>query len=210
MPGMRQDSRHRRRRTSSGRFFWTALIAAVVIFLMVKLTEGWRPWATSPKPTPTPSSATAAIAEAADSLKGLQVFLKRGGCNGGCPYYALMYKKGTLKYVGVHDVKKQGVVTEPFLRDEQRALLKQVQDAAFFNLGKSYDLKSPACKAKRIDAPTFTVGVTLNGQTKVVKVNEACTNVPSVLRRLARGIDETTHSAQWTGIVQAPVASTAK
>lgn len=198
------------RRKSSSRFFLTALVIAALIFAAVKLTEGWIQGRHRQASRAAPFSATSAIAESSDSLKGFQVFLKRGGCNGGCPYYALMYKDGTLKYVGVRGVKKQGTVTEPFSHREQQQLLAEVQQAAFFALADSYELPNPGCKATRTDAPVFTVGVTLNGQTKVVTANEACTNVPSRLRRLARNVDEVTHSEQWTGVVLAPVAGTAR
>lgn len=199
--------RNPQRRRSSNRFFITALALAVVIFVVVKLVQGWLQRPQRETPRAAASSATAALAAASDSLQGFQVFLKRGGCNGGCPYYALMYKGGNLKYVGVRGVRKQGTVTEPLSRDEQRQLLSVVQKAAFFALGNSYGLTSPGCEAARTDAPTFTVGVTLNGQTKIVNANEACRNVPSQLRQLAQGIDQATHSAQWTGVVQAPIAA---
>ncbi len=204
---MKQFFRHRGRRRSSGRFFLTALMVAVIIFLGVKLIEGWRPWQVPPH-SPAPSNATAAIAESADNLQGFEVFLRRGGCNGGCPYYALMYKKGTLEYVGVRGVKKQGKVTRAFPEFEQRKLLALVEQAAFFTLGKSYQLASAGCRSTRTDAPTFTVGVTLNGQTKIVKVNEACRNVPSKLRKLAQGIDRLTNSSHWTGVTSAPAGAT--
>lgn len=200
-------TRSPRRRRSSSRFFATAVALAVVIFIAVKLIQGFLHRPQPPATKPASAGATAAIAEASDSLQGFQVFLKRGGCNGGCPYYALMYKDGSLKYVGVRGVKKQGTVTEPLSRDEQRQLLSAVQKAAFFALGSSYGLTSPGCRAQRTDAPTFTVGVTLNGQTKIVTANEACRNVPAQLRQLARGIDQATHSAQWTGVLQAPVSA---
>lgn len=200
--------RSQQRRRSSSRFFVTALVLAVFIFAVVKVTESWLHRSRGPTSRAPSASATAAIAETTDSLHGFQVFLKRGGCNGGCPYYALMYKDGRLKYVGVRGVKKQGTVTEPLSRYEQRELLSAVEKAAFFALGDSYDLRSPGCDAVRTDAPTYTVGVTLNAQTKIVATNEACRNVPPQLRQLARNIDAVTHSAQWTGAVHAHGAAT--
>jgi len=196
---MRESPRYRRRRRrSSARFFVTALVIAVLIFVAVKWIESWQHRHEQAQHKPA-SSATAAIAESQDSLQGFQVFLRRNGCNGGCPYYAVMYKEGKLQYVGVHGVKKRGKVTIPVPMRQRKQLLKLVQNAAFFNMGNSYQLADPACGSTRTDAPKFTVGVTLNGQTKVVKANEACTNVPGPLRKLAAGIDRVTHSDQWTG-----------
>jgi len=205
---MKKPSRYRRRRSSPARFFLTALAIAVVIFFIVSWIQRWQGSHQQPR-TSTASSATAAIAESQDNLQGFQIFLRRDGCNGGCPYYALMYKKGQLQYVGVRGVKKRGKLTVPVSRPEQKQLLKLVENAAFFNLGNSYQLSDAGCGSTRTDAPKFTVGVTLNGQTKIVKANEACANIPHALRKLAAGIDRVTHSVQWTGSGKAAPQRTA-
>lgn len=196
-----------RRRNSPGRFFLSAVLIAVAIFLVVKFVQGWRPWPAAHRQAAAPLPATAAMPDTAGSLKGFQLLLRRDGCNGECPYYALMYRAGTLQYVGVRGVSKRGKVSERIPVDEQRSLLALVDHSNFFALHDSYDLASPGCASSRADAPSFTVGVTLNGETKIIKVNEACTNVPLALRRLADGIDRTTHSARWTGVAT-PAAAT--
>lgn len=190
-----------RRRQSASRFFLTALIVAVVIFVIAEIVQ-MHPW-TRYSHRATPTSGTVAPSVPVDRLAGFQVFLRRGGCHGACPYYALKVGDGDLEYVGVRDVTKRGKITEPARQEEMRQLLKLVENASFFSLKDSYDLASPDCRAVRADAPTFTIGVTLNGKTKVVKANEGCTSVPKQLEALATGIDRVTRSARWTGIAPA-------
>lgn len=188
----------RRRRQKPFAFFMTALVIAVAIFLVAELIQ-WQPWRHKPS-RQAPASQTAAVAGAADNIAGFKIFLRRDGCGGGCPYYALMAQKGSLRYVGVRDVKKQGAIDVAVSQQTMRSLLKLVQRASFFALADSYDLGRPGCRAAGPGAPSITVGVTLNDQTKVVKANLGCADVPARLIALARGIDRVTNSAQWTGV----------
>ncbi|MGH8270979.1 MAG: hypothetical protein ACRESG_01475, partial [Gammaproteobacteria bacterium] len=123
-------------------------------------------------------------------------------------YYALSAKQNSLEYVGVRGVKKRGDVKVPLTAERKRELLKLVRKASFFALADSYDLTDANCKRQRANAPGFTVGVKLNGETKIVRVNEACSNVPPRLIALARGIDRVSDSAQWTGVANAPPSAT--
>jgi Domain of unknown function (DUF6438) len=199
-------SRPRRRRQGPARFFLTALAIAILIFAVVEIIQH-QPWK-SGGTRRAPASATQLLPIPADELAGFQLFLRRGGCNGDCPYYALEIENGKLQYVGVHGVAKQGKLTVTVGEEESRTLLGLVEQASFFSLADSYDLADPGCKATRTDAADFTVGVTLNGQTKVIKANEGCTDVPKKLIELADGIDRVTGSAQWTGIGNPPPAGT--
>lgn len=202
-----RSPRFRRRRQSPTRFFLTALAIAVVIFAVAEVVQH-PPWKGGGGRGRAPASATAALPVTADELGGFQVFLRRGGCGGGCPYYALDVGGGKLQYVGVRDVARQGTVTVPAGEDLSRRLLKEVEQASFFSLADSYDLTDSGCEAARTDAPNFTLGVTLNGETKVVKANMGCTNVPKSLTELAAAIDRLTDSAQWTDVGRAPSPGT--
>ncbi len=186
-----------------------ALVIAVVIFVAVELIQfGLR---SHPKTTPSksPESATAAIASASDSLKGFEVVLWRQGCTAGCPDYALHYAKGKLHYTGISGVRQTGNLSVGFDGYHQQQLLDLVEKSAFFSLKDDYSLKSKNCHPSRLGAPKYVVGVTLNGQTKKINVNEGCTNVPPKLTRLAEGIDKLARSNRWTGIGKAPVPATA-
>ncbi|GEM_PF-1684322 len=190
------------RRDGSLHFFLIALAAAVAIFALIQIGEHWS--TSSRIKQRAPSSVTAALAAVSDNLVGFKLFLRRGGCNDHCPYYALMVQKNQVQYVGVNNVRHQGTVKIRLPDTARRALLSLVQQASFFSLGNQYTLASPTCRPQGIDKPSFTVGVTLNGETKVVRVNTACTNVPPALIKLARGIDRVVHSSRWTGIPPAP------
>lgn len=200
--------RRTRRRPSNARFLISALLIAVVIFVVIKVVQNSthsRPPAQHQEAT---SSATAAISAASDSLKGFEVVLWRQGCSAGCPDYALHYADGKLQYTGIRDVSKKGNLSIDFDSYHQHQLLKLVERAAFFGLGGNYTLQSRKCHPSRSDAAVYVVGVKLNGETKKIKVNEGCTNVPSQLTRLARGIDKLTRSSRWTGIINAPANAT--
>ncbi len=194
-----------RRGQKPGRFFLTALLLAIAIFVLVSFIEHWyaKPSATNGRQASTP--ATTAVPESNDSLVGFKLFMRRAGCTSGCPDYALMFQRDSLEYIGVHDVKKQGKVSEALSQGRMGQLLDLVEKASFFSLADSYELGSPGCKLAQADAPMLTVGVTLNGSTKVVQANMSCSNVPSGLVELAKGVDKTAGSARWTGIVSAPV-----
>ncbi len=194
---------------SGSRFFLLALVIAVVIFVAIELIQfGLR---SHPKTTPskTPESATAAIASSSDSLKGFEVVFWRQGCATGCPDYALHYAKGKLQYTGIRNVKQKGNLTVGFDGYHQQKLLDMVEKAAFFSLKDDYTLKSKNCHPGKIGESKYVLGVTLNGQTKKISVNEGCTNVPSKLTQLADGIDKLTRSNRWTGVKSAPVPATA-
>lgn len=193
---------------SGGRFFLLALVIAVVIFAAIKLvplTFHSHPKTTTSK---SPVSTTAAIASASDSLKGFEVVLWRQGCPSGCPDYALHYAKGKLHYTGISGVKQKGNLSVEFDGYHQQQLLDLVEKAAFFSLKDDYTLKSKNCHPGKIGAPKYVLGVTLNGQTKKVSVNESCTNVPSSLTQLVDGIDKLTRSDRWTGIGKASTKAT--
>ncbi len=210
---MKQNStRHgRRRRQRPGFFLLSALAIAIVIFVVVKLVQAWSlKGGEKTAGQKAPATITALLPQpSGDSLASFELVLKRGGCESGCPYYALSAKENTLEYLGVRGVKKQGEAKEPLTTQRKRELLKLVRKAAFFTLADSYDLTDAGCKLKRTNAPTFTIGVKLNGGTKIVRANEGCSNVPPRLLALARGIDHVSDSAQWTGVVNVPVPATA-
>lgn len=149
------------------------------------------------------SSVTALMPTTTESLAGFELFLSRCKNTPQCPYYALSLKGDSLMYVGVRDVMRQGKLTETVAQERKRKLLTLVREAGFFALDNSYGLEDPGCNAKSMDAATFKVGVTLNGQTKIVNVNMGCTNVPPQLVSLAQGIDRVVQSAHWTGVIQA-------
>lgn len=205
----RPDRPRRRRSNSTGRFFLTAVLIAVAIFVVIKIVEvEMRPGAPAKRQAAS-SSATAAIAAASDSLKGFEVVLWRKGCAAGCPDYALHYAAGKLHYTGIRGVVKRGNLSVDFDSYHQHRLLKLVEQASFFSLGNDYSLENKACKPKRTDAPVYVLGITLNKQTKKITVNEGCTNVPARLTRLARNIDKLTRSKRWTGVIVAPSGATA-
>jgi len=185
------------------RLFMSALGIAVVVVIAVMIAERFFPGpgvhGTAASKKVASSSATQLMPTTAESLAGFALFMSRCKHTPDCPYYALSVKGNTLKYVGVRNVAKRGTIQQSLPSQRKREFLKLVQNARFFTLDDAYDLSNAKCKAKDMDAPTFTVGVTLNGETKVIQVNEACENVPSRLTNLARGIDRLSHSGQWTG-----------
>lgn len=199
---------HSRRRSSTGRFLVLAVLIAVVIFVVVEFVPILLRSHSAPHQQATSSSATAAMAAASDSLQGFEVVLWRQGCAAGCPDYALHYSAGKLQYTGIRDVVKKGNLSVDFDTYHQQQLLKLVEQAAFFGLGNDYTLQSKKCHPNRSDAAIYVVGVTLNGETKKVKVNEGCTNVPPQLGQLAGGIDKLTQSTRWTGITKASANAT--
>lgn len=188
------------------RFFLTALAIAVVIFAVAEIIQH-QPWKGGGGQR-VPVTATAVMPVPADELAGFQVFLRRGGCGGDCPYYALDVGGGKLQYVGVRGVARQGTISVPVDEGLLRRLLKRVEQASFFSLADSYDLADPDCRATRTDSPDFTVGVTLDGDTKIIKANIGCANVPKRLTELAAAIDRLTNSARWTGAGKAVTPGT--
>lgn len=203
------DNPHRpRRRGSTGRFFVTAVLIAVAIFVVVKLVQTEFQHRGGATKQAAPSNTTAAIAAASDSLQGFEVVLWRQGCAAGCPDYALHYADGKLQYTGIRNVSTKGNLSVDFDRYHQHQLLKLVEQAAFFGLGDDYTLKSKNCHPGQADAPVYVVGVTLNGETRKIRVNEGCTNIPAKLSELARGIDKLAKSEQWTGVINAPASAT--
>lgn len=201
----------RRRRQRPGLFFLSALVIAIVIFVVAELVQFWVHHGEKTARQETPASVTALMPQpSGDELAGFKLFMHRAGCKSGCPNYALSAKGDILEYVGVRGVKKRGDVKEPLATARKRELLQLVRKASFFALADSYDPANAACKLKQVDAPTFTIGITLNGETKVVRANEGCANVPPRLRALARGIDRVSNSARWTGVVNVPASATAR
>lgn len=190
----------------------SALGIAVVVVIVVIVVEQFFNGPGVRVKTADKSAATSSVTQlmptTAESLAGFALFMSRCKHTPDCPYYALSIKGETLKYVGVRNVAERGAIQQPLTSQRKRQFLKLVQKARFFTLHGTYDLSSPACKPRDVDAPTFTVGVTLNGETKVIQVNEACTNVPSRLTDLARGIDRISHSARWTGTTNAQAPAT--
>lgn len=203
---MKHDSgKHRssRRSLSGWRLFVSALGLAVLIVVLVvlgtKFLAGPGADRTAADKTIASSSVTELMPTSAESLANFQLFMSRCKQAPDCPYYALNVKGNTLEYVGVRNVAKRGEKRQALSSDRKRKLLKLVKKSGFFALADHYDLSSPGCKAARMDAPTLTIGVTLNGETKVVKVNQACANVPKQLTDLAHGIDRISRSGRWTG-----------
>ena len=195
-------------------FLVVAAVIAVAIFAITKFVQ----YELHPKRAPTqqktqaPESATAAIASAGDSLKGFEVVLWRQGCATGCPDYALHYASGKLHYTGISGVQRRGNLSVDFHRPRQEMLLRLVEKSSFFTLGDDYSLKNRKCHPSKVGAAKYVIGVTLNGQTKKVVVNEGCTNIPGGLSALADGIDKLAQSRRWTGVgaVQAGSATTAE
>lgn len=191
-------------------FLVVAAVIAVAIFAITKFVQ----YELHPRRSPTqqktqaPETATAAIASAGDSLKGFEVVLWRQGCASGCPDYALHYAKGKLHYTGISGVERRGNLSVDFDKPRQEMLLRLVEKSSFFTLGNDYSLKNQKCRPSKVGAAKYIVGVTLNGQTKKVSVNEGCTNIPGKLSGLANGIDKLAQSSRWTGIGAVPAATT--
>jgi len=203
------NPRRPRRRGSTGRFLVSAVLIAIAIFVVVKLVQtGVRSHGETNRPQATPSNTTAAIAASSDSLQGFEVVLWRQGCAAGCPDYALHYADGKVQYTGIRNVSRKGNLSVDFDLYHQHQLLKLVEQAAFFGLGDDYTLKSKKCHPSQADAPVYVVGVTLNGQTRKIQVNQGCTNIPSQLSDLARGIDRLAQSKRWTGVINASATAT--
>lgn len=196
----RYSPKRPRRRSSGSRFLVTAALLAVAIFVIIELVQAGLRSHSKPSHHKAPVSATAAIAAANDSLQGFAVVLWRQGCVAGCPDYALHYAKGKLQYTGIRNVTRKGNLTVNFDRYHQKQLLALVQQAAFFSLSGNYTLKSVKCRPDRADAATYVIAVTLNGDTKEIKVNKGCTNVPKQLTKMTLGIDKLTQSRRWTGV----------
>jgi hypothetical protein len=207
---MKSDNipRRPRRRRSTRRFFVLAVLIAVTIFAVIEVIQFRLRSHPVPKRQTMAFSATAAIAAASDSLQGFEVVLWRQGCVAGCPDYALHYAAGKLQYTGIRNVAKTGNMSVNFDTYQQHQLLGLIEQASFFGLGDDYTLKSEKCHPSRLGAAVYVVGVTLNGATKKVKVNERCSNVPLQMSQLARGIDKLTNSKRWTGVVEAPANAT--
>ncbi|MDN5865264.1 MAG: DUF6438 domain-containing protein [Gammaproteobacteria bacterium] len=181
-----------------------AVVIVVLIFLGERLSSSFGGGQSPRAADPTPSSVSALMPTTQESLAGFKLFLSRCKNSPECPYYALSVTGDTLKYVGVRGVARKGVVQVSLSRDRKRQLLALVRKAGFFALDDSYGLEDAGCKAQRMDAPTLKIGVTLNGQTKVVTVNKGCLNVPPRLVALAQGIDRVSRSARWTGAGRNP------
>lgn len=209
---MSDDQRHRniRPRRSGKRFFFTAVLIAVVLFAVIKGVQyGLQPHHRQANHSKTTAnSATAAVASSEDSLQGFQVVLWHQGCSSGCPDYALHYKAGKLQYTGIRGVAKMGKDTVDFDRYHQKRLLDLVEKAAFFDLSGDYTLKSRHCHPKQVGASRYVLGITLNGQTKKVAVNEGCTNIPPKLADLVKGIDRLADSKRWV-TAASPATTTA-
>ncbi|MGH8160542.1 MAG: DUF6438 domain-containing protein [Gammaproteobacteria bacterium] len=200
---MRRNFHKRGRRGRKGaNFFFTALLVAIVIFVIVMVVKKYVTPAGAPETAHNraPATVTSAMPNPARSLAGFSLVLIRCRHSEGCPYYDLHIQADKLAYSGVRGVAKQGNLQVPLSKARKRKLLDLVQKARFFSLGDSYELSNPHCRATRTDAPTLTVGVTLNGVTKIVRANQACVNVPARLIALADGIDRVTRSVQWTGV----------
>ncbi|MGH8272905.1 MAG: hypothetical protein ACRES9_01420 [Gammaproteobacteria bacterium] len=211
---MKRDfrNRDRRRRKGGWRFFASALLIAVAIFVIVKVIQHfYSNGGPQTAQNRAPVTATSVMPQPAESLAGFSLVMIRCRHSEGCPYYDLHVKGKSLKYTGVRGVAKRGNVTVPLAKARKREFLKLVQKARFFGLDSDYGLSNPACKTTRSAAPTVTIGVTLNGATKIVKANQACANVPPQLIALARGIDRLAHSSQWTrGAAPAPATGEMK
>jgi hypothetical protein len=208
---MKRDSHGsgNRKRKGAGRFFTSALFIAIVIFIVVwAVTHFWSGGGSRTAKNRAPATVTSVMPKPAKSLAGFSLVLIRCRHSKGCPYYDLHVKGKTLTYSGVRDVAKRGNVRISLSPARKRKLLTLVQKARFFGLGDAYGLTNSGCHARRTDAPTFTLGVTLNGVTKIVTANRGCANVPARLIALANAVDRVTHSTRWTG-APAPATATA-
>jgi hypothetical protein len=131
------------------------------------------------------------------------VQLKRGGCYGECPVYAVeVLADGTVNYTGERHVQTTGVRHAKLKAARLSLLSLAIEHADFWELRDKYDEAADGCVGMTTDQPSLTITVKRADKTKSIRYYKGCTGpgVPSKkLAWLGQTMDEMADTKRFTG-----------
>jgi len=145
-----------------------------------------------------PAAAPAAPARLADPSRpappdGFEVRLRRSGCYGRCPVYAVvLHGDGTVDYSG--GVSQHGQADPAAFA----ALRRHLADPAL--PWGDYTRAAPAaCGAWSTDMPGVTIEAYFGGRWHTVRHDLGCAAAPAALKALEQEIDDAAGTQNWSG-----------
>ncbi len=135
----------------------------------------------------------------------LLVTLERKGCYGTCPIYILTVKAdGSVLFEGKGFTKIVGKAEAKISKDKIEELIKEFENADYFNLNGKYDSKN--CY-QVTDNPSAITSIQINGKQKSVDHYYGCEQGSadfekelSKLTKLENKIDEIVETKRWIGV----------
>jgi hypothetical protein len=150
------------------------------------------------------SAASATVPEMPDRVRpsvfpgiadwsSVRVSLRRSLCFGTCPAYSVEVRgSGEVLYQGIDCVAVRGEKSDTIPLARVRGLIAAFQRAGFFALKDSY-------RSRITDIPTFTLTVSVAGQTKVVEdYGGTAVGMPDDVRALEDEVDRAAATDRWT------------
>jgi hypothetical protein len=119
------------------------------------------------------------------------ITLRRTVCYGRCPAYSVTVSTQGIVFNGDAFVAATGKHTAPIDSSEVRKLAQRFVDGDFYSMAPEY-------RASVTDNPTYTLSITINGQTKrVVDYVGSSVGMPAIITDLENDVDELAHTDQW-------------
>jgi hypothetical protein len=128
------------------------------------------------------------------------VSLKRGGCRGSCPEYAVyLSSDGRVVFVGFRNVKVPGISVGGVSAARARDVIARFQRAGYTELLDQYTMGGSACGRYAADAPIVETSLVSGSRFKAIQRDGGCTDAPPILNELEKLIDEVAQTAKWVG-----------
>ncbi len=121
----------------------------------------------------------------------VDITLRRSGCYGTCPSYAVAVATDSLSFSCGGYVVASGEHGDTIDAKEVRALARKFAAADFYSMDASY-------RANVTDCPTFVLAITIDGKTKQVEdYVGAWEGMPSIISELEDDVDAMAHDQRW-------------
>jgi hypothetical protein len=123
------------------------------------------------------------------------VTLDRSACFGACPVYTVtIYEDGTVVYEGERFVEVTGRQTIQLEEARLVEIIQAFEDTGFLAWDDEYT------DYRVTDGATYTLSLTLNGETKQIVHYSGDDMAPLMLSYLENWIDWVVYTQQWTGV----------
>ena len=171
-------------------------VAAVIFFSSIGLGG-----CTASTPTQTKNPARLQQANPAPREVAADVFdvrLRRSGCYGKCPSYAVTIRgDGAVEFKGERFVAATGTQYEQIPAPKMAALRNALRDPSFAALADDYTPAGPACGLWSTDAATVTMELMLDGRHRTITHYLGCEGAPVLLRGIKKLIDDSADVERW-------------
>ena len=132
------------------------------------------------------------------AVDAFDVRLRRSGCYGKCPSYAVTIRDdGAVEFKGERFVAAAGTQHGLVPAPKMAALRNALRDPSFSALADDYTPAGPACGLWSTDAATVTMEFMLDGRHRTITHYLGCEGAPVLLRGIEKLIDDSAGVEHW-------------